>query len=272
VGGNAFPDVIPVPRSDCEFIVDYFIAGLGNPKYAILGSTGKKNLMGDIDIAVSDCDLTFLQLRTKLELLLGANNVNTKGKSLNQIYTRYTTPSGDGPYQVDFMLGDPVLLNFTHWSPVEGSSRYSGSHRTELIKAVAKSISPFRKFDGNKLLARVGYTLYHDIGLVFNCRWCPPRKDNKGFTSKMVSVPRSDIDLFHSTFTDIPKQPSYVVTDPIIIVELLFGNMVKINDLNSCESTLTVITKNESLDSSLIWRLYTQRLDEIKLPHPRISI
>lgn len=269
MGGRAFDNVQPVPSSKVNELADAGLRILGNPWWAFLGSTGKKKLSGDVDIAVSDNNLSYDTMVERLAAKLGAENVNTHGRNLKQVYTRMWALDGSGPYQVDFMLGYVPLLEFTHWSPDPQSSNYTGSHRTELIKAAAKVISPFQAFVGGRMIARIGYTLYHDRGLVFSTRWCPPRKDGKGYTSKMVELTVDAHDQFKEHFPEVNVAWSATTTQPDRICMEIFGHS-NVKQLNSYELVAANILMSPPLEKEreLIWELYTQRLDEIKLPHP----
>jgi hypothetical protein len=188
----------------------------------------------------------------------------------NQIYTRVPISGIKHKFcQVDFMIGDPDLLSFTHWAPEAGTSQYSGSHRTEYLKAIAKAQSVTASRNG-RIVARVGYTLFHERGLVYNARWCPPRKDGKGFTATMEDVKPEDIREFNKEFPELLFMKSTVVTDPFQICKDILGFGVTPEKVNSYESTAAVVSANPSLSSKadLIWELYVRRLDELHLPRP----
>jgi hypothetical protein len=273
MGGKAFPDVVPVPIDKWKPVVDRMIRHLDSPKHAILGSTGKKPFSGDIDLAIDlSSGLTYDSLVERLTLLLGSDNVSPSGRNFDQIYTRYRCD--DGPYQVDFMLGDVDLLSFTHYSPAPSESAYGGTHRTELLKAVAKVNSPTTAFRNDRMVVRRGYTLHHDRGLVFNTRWTPPRKDGNGFTQKMVAVSHHDAAVFKTAFPEIEFDALEKTTiNPLEISAILFGEPC-LELINTYEGVCEAINRSPHLhnQTDLIWKLYTDRLDEIKQPHPRRGI
>jgi hypothetical protein len=265
VGGKAFKDVVPVPLKDVGPVVRAYVDALGLKDYRTLGSTGKKEFSGDIDIAVPSQAYDYPSLASKLRAFLGDGNVNDHGRNLNQVYTRYATPNG--PYQVDLMLGDISLLEFTHMSPSSGASKYSGSHRTELLKSVAKAKSHWVAVSDNRMVARFGPTLHLDRGLVIGARWCPPRKDGNGYTAKMAAVASTEFDLFRQHFPDCPLKIEELITQPKLIKVALFDSEVEVN---SYEDICFHIREHRLLSSKsdLIWQLYSQRLDSIKIEHP----
>jgi len=286
MGGKAFDDTKPVARDRIIPIIEWYLKALGGFRFTTLGSTGKKDMSGDIDLAVQSINgFTFdfgalsgfaheAALRVmvlKLEKILGVDNVKPNIR-FSQIYTRWHDPQGGDPVQVDFMLGDMALLAFTHWSPEPHTSQYSGAHRTEYLKAVAKSLSRVESVDG-RVVARVGYTLHHDRGLEYSPRWCKPRQDGEGYTVKMVKVSDADIELFEATFPLLvsKKESHGFTTDPRIICERLFDTGVTPDMVNSYEQIADLVKNSHHLyiNRDLIWQLYVERLVEIKQPIPK---
>lgn len=267
MGGRAFPDVTPVDRDAIPKIIEQYMRAMGHPSYGLLGSTGKKPVSGDIDIAINERIFSYDRLVQVLIAWLGAENVSTQGKNLSQIYTRYQRKGVC--HQVDIMVGNVQLLQFTHFAPAPDTSAYGGSHRTELIKAVAKANSPHRAYYEKQMVARVGYTLHHDKGLTYSARWCPPRKDGEGYTKKMVEVTTDTYPEFKKQFPCFPAVAPAVSVHPPEIAYKLFRTTDD-RALNTYERVCEIIRSREEYQNlrDLIWTLYTQRLDEIKLPHP----
>ena len=269
MGGNAFAKTQPIPIDRIPGTLKIVTKRIGSFKYKTLGSTGKKPLSGDIDLAVPSDDWTMESLSRVLIQAMGADNVKVQNQ-FHQIYTRVPISGIKHKFcQVDFMIGNMDLLSFTHWAPESGTSQYSGSHRTEYLKAIAKAQSITASRNG-RIVARVGYTLFHDRGLVYNARWCPPRKDGMGFTATMEDVQPQHIQEFNKEFPELLFMRSTVVTDPCQICQDLLGFGVSPSRVNSYESTAAVIKSNPSLLSKadLIWELYVRRLDELHLHRP----
>lgn len=273
MGGNAFDKTIPIDKELIPKVIKSLTTRmhLGELNYKTLGSTGKKEVSGDIDLALSDKEWDYMGLAHNVLDAVGRDNIKLN-PPLKQIYTRVPIPNTKGRKfcQVDLMLGDPELLSFTHWSPYPGTSKYSGSHRTEYIKAVAKALSNVAYRNG-KIVARVGYTLFHDKGLEFSARWCPPRKDGQGYTVTMEKVKPEFLDQFREEFKELNYQGEALITDPTLICRELFGRDYFPNMVNSYEQVAHAIKSNLALLSmaDLIWELYVTRLDELGLPHPR---
>jgi hypothetical protein len=259
-----------------------------------LGSTGKKDLSGDVDIAVSSSDWTYDSLVSFLMERYGSDNVKIN-PSINQVYTRVLVP-GSGWHQVDYMLGEVELLEFTHWSPFPGTSRYSGSHRTELIKAVAKALSDWtmvlesdHEYNPGEMVGRLGYTLNHDKGLVHGGRFAPKRKDGKGYVKKMIPVTAQNVDEFVGDFfprffmarypdeIDAYSEDELITktsTDPVFIARQLFGEGICPEALETYESVRACILGNPELyeEKDLIWKLFCERLVEIGKEIPNLAL
>lgn len=265
MGGKAFPDTTPVPDVICGPTTRWICDALGVKTKKNLGSTGKKPLCGDIDIAVSSDEWTYEQLVERLVELLGKDNVRTQGIQFNQIYTRVIV--NDKPIQVDFMIGNVDLLEFTHWSPSPYTSHYSGSHRTEYLKAVAKAVSKVHEVNG-RVIARWGYTLHHDKGLEYSARWCRKRIDGKGHVTKMTSVEDHELAEFKLMIPD--ALPRTTITDPDQICRELFGVRISHYQVDSYESITNLVKRLDRLNTKkdLIWSLYCSRLNEIGLVIP----
>lgn len=271
MGGNAFPNTKPISSELIPSVVRSIKRKLTLPvNFTFLGSTGKKPLCGDIDLAVSTDEYSFEQFSQILNSAFGNDNIKPQPQ-FNHVYTRVTIPNTKGRKfcQVDFMIGDAKLLAFTNWAPHPSSSNYQGSHRTQLIKATAKALSTVARRN-NKIVARVGYTLNSDSGLHYGARWCPPRKDGKGFTTTMVKVTAETSAAFSQAFPELLYLGDKTWTDPDAICEQLFGCGATANRVNSFEDVVQLIKSNPSLLAkfNLIWGLYCQQLTEMNIPIP----
>ena len=275
MGGNAFPNTKPISSELIPSVLRSLKRKLALPvNFTFLGSTGKKPMCGDIDLAVSSTEHTFDGFSQTLAAALGNENIKPQPQ-FNHVYTRVAIPNTKGRKfcQVDFMIGDPNLLAFTNWAPHPSSSNYQGSHRTQLIKATAKALSTVAKRNG-KIVARVGYTLNSDTGLHYGARWCPPRKDGKGYTTTMVRVTATSSDAFSQAFPELLYLGDKAWTDPDAICEQLFGCGTTASRVNSFEDVVRLIKTNPSLlaKADLIWDLYCKQLTEMDIPIPERPI
>jgi hypothetical protein len=272
MGGKAFTDVHPVPRESIERVLHNFTRLMGIRDYRLLGSTGKKPVSGDIDIAV-DSALDINQMLSRITGKLGKDSVNIRGFSMSQLYCRYQAAKHLNPVQIDLTFGSLPLLEFTYWAPSPEQSQYSGLHRTELIKAVAKSMGTTAVRDG-EVVAKTGLTLLPNRGLMSTSRWRKPSMVG-GFVKKMTEVPLDSWSSFISLFPELDYQAPDIITDPNIIARILFGMTDYHPDkLNSYEDVSMEIGKNQHLgyNLDLIWHLYADRISELGAPIPERMI
>lgn len=108
-------------------------------KYKTIGSLGKKDSSGDIDVAIST-ELDLQDVSDKLTKLGVQHKVN---KGLKQIYTEYPIYDRQGNdtgdiVQVDLMFGDVDFLSNTYWAPGESHSEYTGSDLSVIFAAFTR--------------------------------------------------------------------------------------------------------------------------------------
>lgn len=105
----------------------------------MLGSTGKKDTSGDLDIAINDKKITKDQLIGKLiSYGLDKSNIKKSGDSVH-LKTPINGDEKNGFVQTDFMFGDPEWMKFAMLGGAEGSE-YKGVHRKLLLVSIAKSL------------------------------------------------------------------------------------------------------------------------------------
>lgn len=109
----------------------------------VLGSVGKKQFSGDIDVALQlDADQVpaFIGRLKKTPEILGVEKssvIMTKVKIVEYDASKLTSEPRTGYVQVDFMLGDPKWLKTYYYSPSETESKYKGAFRNIMIAAIA---------------------------------------------------------------------------------------------------------------------------------------
>lgn len=271
MGGRAFQDVNPVNKRDIKGATQGFTKLLGIDNYQFLGSTGKKPISGDIDISISGADYQIHNVLVRAQALLGPQSVNVRGITMDQLYCRYEYKGI--PVQIDITVGYLPLLEFTYWAPHPDSSQYSGLHRTELIKAVAKSQAKTATRNG-EVVARTGYTLLPNKGLILGSRWRKPSMTG-GFVKKMTPVPRESWAEYISRFPELSYQIETVIQEPNQIAELLFGMTdYSPEKLNSYEDVSRELCRNRHLsyNPNLIWQLYVERLSVLGATIPQRMI
>lgn len=110
-----------------------------------LGSTGRKDTSGDLDIAIDQKAVSKEELVKKLVAWVKANHPDDDPKQWvkkSGISVHFKTPIGgdetNGFVQTDLMFGDPEWMK---WSlqGATGESPFKGVHRQILIASIAKS-------------------------------------------------------------------------------------------------------------------------------------
>lgn len=143
-GGNAFNNVGPIHINEVEPTLKYVgcIIGVEDICKRALGSTGKKEFSGDIDIALEPkAPVELEMLEIKLQEALGKENVRKIGKLLTtsvpiQSFNPSLLEGREENVQVDFIFGDPEWLKLYYHSPTAAESNLKGTHRNIAIATI----------------------------------------------------------------------------------------------------------------------------------------
>jgi len=153
MGGNAFVDVGKIHTSEINDTVSEVMGKLKIRNYRILGSTGKKEFSGDIDIAVNRTLVENImtdgksELVNKLSKLVGMDNIRIYGNchSIQYPIIGYNSDHGldcsvkrTGLVQIDFIAGDIDWLEFFYFW--DENSKLKGTHRNIAISTLANHI------------------------------------------------------------------------------------------------------------------------------------
>lgn len=155
MGGEAFEDTQPIDLESYYRLYDEFASILfrvGAKEIAPIGSSGKKPIMGDVDIAV-ECDIDRDAFADNLSKF-----VEVKKFGSGSISARVPFPQCDGRYaQVDVLVGD---LKWLKWAR-NGAEKsvVNGAIRNLLINAV------LREGGSGDDLDRTRLTIDWDTGL-----------------------------------------------------------------------------------------------------------
>ena len=193
--GGAMPGVGAIHIDEIEPTLDSLEKVLGiDLKNNTLGSVGKKEFSGDIDIAleIKPEDIpAFVEKLQKIPEVLDlakSSVIMTKVKIANydpkkQVQGKPRT----GYVQVDFMPGDPGWLKTYYHAPHEKDSKYKGVFRNILISSIAahldKKESKERLPDGRAMQSE-RYMWSPTDGLVRIVRTPVPNKKGDGYTKK----------------------------------------------------------------------------------------
>lgn len=193
--GGSMPGVGAIHIDEIEPTLDSLEKILGiDLKNNTLGSVGKKEFSGDIDIALEinpeDIPAFVEKLKNIPEVLDLAKSsvIMTKVKIANydpkkQVEGKPRT----GYVQVDFMPGDPGWLKTYYHAPHEKDSKYKGVYRNILLASIAahfnRKDSQEKIADGRPLKSE-RYMWSPTDGLIKVLRTPTPNKKGDGYTKK----------------------------------------------------------------------------------------
>lgn len=212
-----------------------------------LGSTGKKEYSGDIDLVLDDKWYGHgpTHLREELEELFGKENV---ARNSNMIHLRYPIVGYNatlderkprtGFVQVDFNLGDVEWERIYHYSPGD-ESEYKGAHRNLAIAAIStvSDVVSSRILDG------------YDRPSV-QVRW---KFGPNGFIKVQRTSVKDKTGIWKRKQDDVELLPP--VKDATGIAKVLFPIDGKAADLHSLETIILAVKRNFGMvDQERIWR------------------
>ena len=143
-GGNVFktadgnPSTSRISRENVVATVQYLeqLTGL-NLVDNMLGSTGRKETSGDLDLGIDETKITKdVLIQQLLRKGIPATDIKKSGDSVH-LKTPILGDKSNGYVQTDFMFGDPEFQKFS--LVADGDSAYKGVHRAILLASIAKA-------------------------------------------------------------------------------------------------------------------------------------
>lgn len=278
-GGNAVKSagVVRINKSDISATLKHIakISKIPLKDLVTLGSVGKSDTSGDIDIALEIGKYNPTKIHATLVAAIGEDkSVYNGGTKIGSYAIPIAGDEKNGLVQVDLMYGDDVeWMTFSYWSAGD-NSKYKGIIRTLLLMGVASAMNEkgtdhFEYDKNGDILIRAGRTLDLGKGLrrIFQHR--PKKKVGDGNVKTLKSIP---IDEFKKLFPKIKiKGDQIMITDPQQVVTVLFGKGVKPSDVETAEQIIKLIkSKFDSSMQDKILQLTKKRLGtagkDLKLP------
>ena len=192
--GGSMPGVGPIHIDEIEPTLDELERALGiDLKNNVLGSVGKKEFSGDIDVAVQVDPDNISELVKKLERspivldLAKSSVIMTKVKIVDYDPDKQTTKQRTGFVQVDFMPGDPGWMKTYYHSPSEKESKYKGVFRNIMIAticAIYEKEASEEKIDDGRPVEVERWMWSPADGLVRIRRTPVPKANGQGYTKK----------------------------------------------------------------------------------------
>ena len=192
--GGAMPGVGPIHISEIEPTLDALEKVLKiDLKNNVLGSVGKKEFSGDIDVALEidpDSIPAFIEnLKKTPEIMDIAKSsvIMTKVKIIDYDKSKQTTKPRTGYVQIDFMPGDPGWMKTYYHSPSDKESKYKGVFRNIMIATIAAVYDrkdSEEKIDDGRAVESERWMWSPTDGLVRIKRTPVPKKTGEGYTKK----------------------------------------------------------------------------------------
>lgn len=158
-----------------------------------LGSVGKREFSGDIDVALDIASEDIPDFMEKLKKIPEISDISkssvimTKVKIQDYDPSKQTNRPRTGYVQVDFMPGDPEWMKTFYHSPRESESKYKGVYRNILLSSIAAVLdydaSAETTPDGRPLEAR-RFMWSSSDGLIRVLRKPVPKKKGDGYTKQ----------------------------------------------------------------------------------------
>jgi hypothetical protein len=162
-------------------------------KNNVLGSVGKKQFSGDIDVAIQidpndiPAFVTRLERTPEIMDIAKSSVIMTKVKIVDFDQSKQTTRPRTGYVQVDFMPGDPGWMKTYYHSPSETESKYKGVFRNIMIATIAAVLDrkdSDEKIDDGRSVESERWMWSPTDGLVRIKRTPVPKANGTGFTKK----------------------------------------------------------------------------------------
>ena len=173
MGGNAFKAsdgtnlTTEIRLNDVKVTLDHFLKAILNPlgikEYKALGSTGKKKLSGDMDVAVSTQGVERNQFKkdfvTDAKKILDSSRVRTVGQIAMIMYPIISSQTGkmtDESVQSDVMFTEDI--ENTGWMMSgSGDGAVKGVYRNLMFAYLAKSKSVAQQEAGNDIKMTISF-------------------------------------------------------------------------------------------------------------------
>jgi len=228
------PGVGAIHRTEIEPTLKKLEKSLGiDLENHVLGSVGKREFSGDIDIAldVSPEDtedfIEKLKRTPEIEQVAKTSVIITKTKIQNYDASLETDLPRTGTVQIDFMPGDPGWLKTFYHAPHETESKYKGVFRNLLLSSIASTMPQEKSketTEDGRPLELVRWIWSSQNGLAKVKTTPVPKKKGEGYTKQHKNTPIE-------THKDSQE-----------IIEIL--ELDSLDDLNSYESLKSAIEKN----------------------------
>ena len=240
-------NIVSVPKDAVPAVIKHMskLSGIPVEDLHVVGSAGKSDISGDVDIAVNIEKYTPFRVHDRITKSIGEEyGVYNKGTRVGS-YAISVSDDKDWRVQVDLMFVDSIdWAKFSYFSPGD-KSQYKGAVRTVLISAVAasmeeKGIDAFHYVD-DELIVRVGRGIDLGTGLKRLFQMRTHKKYGEGYTKALKNASPEEIRQLHPDleFDD----DEITINDPHQVVQILFGPGTRPANVDTAEEVLELINR-----------------------------
>jgi hypothetical protein len=205
--GGAMPGVGSIHHTEIDATIDALEKSLGVPlKANVLGSVGKKEFSGDIDVAINIKPEQLKDFAAKLEASPLIQDVKKSSVFMTSVdivgYDAANTKPGlnrTGKVQIDFMPGDPDWMKTYYHSPHEKgfdkeggkSSQYKGTFRNIMLATMAaiyQAKSSSETIEDGRPVEQQRWIWSPSDGLNWISRKPKPKANGEGYTKAKIDT------------------------------------------------------------------------------------
>jgi len=253
MGGNVFKNLnlVRIKKEDILPTLIY-LAKLLKPigidfnylKNNLMGSTLKKETSGDIDIAIDKEKFNLRDIYNILSKNIDNKLINAKGLKGGQLNIAFPIKNEpkNGYIQIDFILGNPEWLKFSHWSP-GSKSKYKGVFISTALGVLAKMLKDYEDFDPKtkERIARVGLAFNLEKGLTR--KWKMQKQRGQGLSKVDPDEWETNVKL--PPGKQLPPRFTRLnyIDNPEAVVDILLPG-IKPSQINTFEKLYNIIKKH----------------------------
>lgn len=258
-GGAALPDCGTIHISEVRPTLEKLSLELGfsvDLNDYTMGSTGKREYSGDVDIVLDKNLFEIDFIRDTLIKMFGNDNVARNG---GMIHLRHKIENYDpsfnkhsprtGFVQVDFSVGNVAWEKFYHYSP-GAESEYKGAHRNLCLAAITSSANTVDSLERDTYSRPIEQIRW---------KWSP-----KGFmkVNRISKVDKRSGAWMKKQEDTIIEGPYF---DPATIAKIVFPEDGNVNDFSSLETLVAAVKRNYGFtDQERIWKRMSENFRDWK--------
>ena len=240
-------NIVSIPREALPAVLTKVsqLTGVPEEDLNVVGSAGKAELSGDLDIAIDANKYTPFKVHHRISKAVGEEYSNYNNGIRVGNYAIPVSDVEDWRIQIDLMFVDNVeWARFSYFSAGE-NSQFKGAVRAVLLSAVAasldeKGIDAFH-YEGDELIVRVGRGIDLATGLKRLFQMRPHKKYGEGYVKALKNVDPEDIRQMYPKLEFDDDQ--IVINDPLQVVQILFGPGTRPSNVDTAEEVLELINR-----------------------------